>query len=81
MRTLIFLIGDEKSARKYADQLVGSSKWFMVLPLPGDEWEFTVKDESGTRPGPDILYCTCAKLPEADNHHPDCDLWDDRAPE
>jgi len=30
-------------------QLISSSQWFSVLPLPGDHWEVTVKEENEAR--------------------------------
>jgi len=34
-------------AALFASNLIKASKWFVMTPLPGDEWEFIVKDEPG----------------------------------
>ena len=38
------VIQGEDHAVMFAAKIITYSKWFMVTPLPDDEWEFTVKE-------------------------------------
>lgn len=35
----------QSAAMNFAVNLVAASKWFVMTPLPDDQWEFLVKDE------------------------------------